>query len=155
MGGEMNNKGFSLVELIVVIAIMAVLVGILTPVLLGNIEKSKLSKDKESMDTLYSAMLNAAADEQIAIDANTCSDITYNAATGVVSFQTDTDFWKEVQKYLSNKTSIQLESRYYKGNTNAQIQFSMDAHTRVVSISCDDDGNSATNKDHAQFALGE
>lgn len=39
-----NNKGFSLVELIVVIAIMAVLVGVLAPTLIGNIEKSRESR---------------------------------------------------------------------------------------------------------------
>ena len=34
-----NNKGFSLVELIVVVAIMAVLMGILVPTLVKNVEK--------------------------------------------------------------------------------------------------------------------
>ena len=36
-----NNKGFSLVELIVVVAIMAVLIGVLVPTLVRNVEKSK------------------------------------------------------------------------------------------------------------------
>ena len=38
---KLGNKGFSLVELIVVIAIMAVLVGVLAPTLIKNIEKSR------------------------------------------------------------------------------------------------------------------
>lgn len=42
---KLGNKGFSLVELIVVIAIMAVLVGVLAPTLIKNIEKSRKSKD--------------------------------------------------------------------------------------------------------------
>ena len=37
---QKNNKGFSLVELIVVIAIMAVLVGVLAPQLMKYVEKS-------------------------------------------------------------------------------------------------------------------
>ena len=45
-----NNKGFSLVELIVVIAIMAVLVGTLAPAYLRYVEKSNIQKD---VDTLY------------------------------------------------------------------------------------------------------
>ena len=62
MKKKMNNKGFSLVELIVVIAIMAVLIGVLAPTLLGNIEKSRLSKDKSAMDVLYNAWSNTAGD---------------------------------------------------------------------------------------------
>ncbi len=38
---RLGNKGFSLVELIVVIAIMAVLVGVLAPTLIRNVEKSR------------------------------------------------------------------------------------------------------------------
>ncbi len=42
---QKNNKGFSLVELIVVIAIMAVLVGVLAPQFIKYVEKSRESTD--------------------------------------------------------------------------------------------------------------
>ena len=54
---KLGNKGFSLVELIVVIAIMAVLVGVLAPTLIKNIEKSRVSKDKQNLDTVKGAII--------------------------------------------------------------------------------------------------
>lgn len=59
-----NNKGFSLVELIVVIAIMAVLVGVLAPTLISNIEKSRESKDIQTLDSVASAVQVALGDEK-------------------------------------------------------------------------------------------
>lgn len=61
-----NNKGFSLVELIVVIAIMAVLMGVLAPTLIGNIEKSRESKDLTNLDTVYNAVNEALSNEAVA-----------------------------------------------------------------------------------------
>lgn len=59
----LGNKGFSLVELIVVIAIMAVLMGVLAPTLIGNIEKSRESKDLTNLDTIYNAVNVAVSTE--------------------------------------------------------------------------------------------
>ena len=42
---SLTNKGFSLVELIIVIAIMAVLVGVLAPQFLKYVERSRKSTD--------------------------------------------------------------------------------------------------------------
>ena len=60
---KLGNKGFSLVELIVVIAIMAVLVGVLAPTLIKNVEKSRESKDLTNMDTVKGAVQTMLSDE--------------------------------------------------------------------------------------------
>lgn len=62
---KMNNKGFSLVELIIVIAIMAVLIGVLAPSLFKYVEKSKESRDITNLDTCVSAVQAYYADQGI------------------------------------------------------------------------------------------
>lgn len=58
-----NNKGFSLVELIVVIAIMAVLVGVLAPQLIKYVEKSRESTDIQNCDSIVTALKSYYADK--------------------------------------------------------------------------------------------
>lgn len=53
---KLNNKGFSLVELIIVIAIMAVLIGVLAPQYLKYVEKSRESADIDAISTMVSAV---------------------------------------------------------------------------------------------------
>lgn len=60
---KLDNKGFSLVELIIVIAIMAILVGVMAPSLMKYIEKSRYSADAQIVDSAYSALKYAMADE--------------------------------------------------------------------------------------------
>ena len=57
-----NNKGFSLVELIIVIAIMAVLIGLLAPQYLRFVQKSKKASDVSNAQALATAFNVAFAD---------------------------------------------------------------------------------------------
>lgn len=61
---QKNNKGFSLVELIVVIAIMAVLVGVLAPQLIKYVEKSREATDIQTCDNIATALKTYYADEE-------------------------------------------------------------------------------------------
>ncbi len=55
---KMNNKGFTLVELIVVLVILAILAAILVPTLMGYIDKARSEKD---FDTAQSVRVAAQA----------------------------------------------------------------------------------------------
>ena len=61
---QKNNKGFSLVELIVVIAIMAVLVGVLAPQLMKYVEKSREATDIQNCDSIASSLKAYYADKE-------------------------------------------------------------------------------------------
>lgn len=78
-----NNKGFSLVELIIVIAIMAVLVGVMAPQYIKYVEKSRISTDDSNASTLLETVTTALANEDAIADLGTSDDID------VLSFDKD------------------------------------------------------------------
>jgi type IV pilus assembly protein PilA len=59
---KMDNKGFSLVELIIVIAIMAILVGVLAPQFVKYVEQSRQSGDLQTVDEVKTAIETYVAD---------------------------------------------------------------------------------------------
>ena len=75
-----NNKGFSLVELIIVIAIMAILVGVMAPQLIKYIEKTNVSADTQLADAVHGAVITACMDPEVVAASDTGT--FYNSLTG-------------------------------------------------------------------------
>lgn len=100
---HMNNKGFSLVELIIVIAVMAILAGALVPAVLKYIYKSKRSADISRAGILQSAMQTAASGEENAYQEMCEHDgvqpfDTWNPVPGSLP---DNEYWKCVDADVS------------------------------------------------------
>ena len=95
---RIDKKGFSLIEMIVVVTILAVLVVVLAPALLQHTEKSRMQKDNSAMDEVVGAIQLAMADSEIfdevlsyAIENNY---ITYTDSSGDYGkTEIDEEFW--------------------------------------------------------------
>ena len=81
----LNNKGFSLVELIVVIAIMAILVGALAPQYMKFVERSRKSTDVQNVAAIKSALEVYAADPMVTTNALTNGKVTITTTEEAVS----------------------------------------------------------------------
>lgn len=133
---SLNNKGFSLVELIIVIAIMAVLVGVLAPQFLKYVEQSRLQKDNQAVAEIANAVKIAMADETInaTVTAGTPKDINVTASSHDYDFpSTSTDkLIAELNTVVGEK--VTLVSNNY--NTTAPtIRITKDATSGVVKVS--------------------
>lgn len=66
---KLNNKGFSLVELIIVIAIMAVLIGLLAPQFIKYVQRSKYSTDVKNGQEIATIVQTLISDNKLTQDA--------------------------------------------------------------------------------------
>ena len=130
-----NNKGFSLVELIIVIAIMAILVGVMAPQLIKYIEKTNVSSDTQLADSVKTAITTAMMDPSVIQSAtanipgesgwSSCGNITSGAFKEAVD---------EILGFDVTTIDSHLKSTFAGGKANGvkfQIVNSTSVHVKV------------------------
>ena len=94
---KLNNKGFSLVELIIVIAIMAILVAIVVPNFIGYLDKARKARDLEMARVLGTALERVIATDPEANDA--WHKIGPNSNDGGSHVEYNVTDWKTLKNY--------------------------------------------------------
>lgn len=128
-----DNRGFSLVELIIVIAIMAILVGVVGTQVLPYINKSKLEKDRQLVSSYSTAAVSAysmLAGELSGVPADTI-DVYTGSHTGKADEQKIVDKIKEL---TSNSFPSDFKSDEAKGATDVSITYSESSHKVTVTL---------------------
>lgn len=116
-----NNKGFSLVELIVVIAIMAVLMVVLAPAMLRYVEKSRVQKDDTAVHEVQRAVELALSDEAVVDEISGGEVVTVSNGSITMTSGTSAALLTEVHKTVTD-SAVKLSSKTYKGHVyNIQI----------------------------------
>ena len=104
-----NNKGFTLVELVIVVAILAILVGLLAPQYTKYVEKSRKAADVDNMNEMVKAVqvYEADTDNDTLTPSETAYTITMTATTTTVSDALK----KAVEEYVPDYASKKLKSK--------------------------------------------
>jgi len=129
-----NNKGFSLVELIIVIAIMAVLIGVLAPQYLRYVEKSKRQADYSAANSVFDAAKVACADPELQDALKNCvgGKITVTGgAKGYTFTSVDTKVKDDIAATVQS-AGINLTSTTFGGGSTFIITFKKDSNGYFV-----------------------
>lgn len=122
-----DNKGFSLVELIIVIAIMAILVGVVGTQVIPYIEKSRKAKDIQVLSGLCTDAMTAYSSNASTLDASKTYKITIdktNALAVTGGGTNDNKVLLDAFKELNNvdkTTDLKLESKAGKDISKIEI----------------------------------
>ncbi len=84
-----NNKGFTLAELLIVVAIIAVLVAIAIPVFTTQLEKSREATDMANLRSAYASVVMSFLDDgqtaSVSVDAVQTQGSWQNSALGTIN----------------------------------------------------------------------
>lgn len=147
----MNNYGFSLVELIVVIAIIAILVGVAVPVYSEYIEKAQTASDNAYLSDLKNATQVFAAENGFEI-GSVSVESTVGESQGITLYLTD---GTEYEGDLSALYEIIGKYEFNNGETDRTISFDSQSSSPEQTPEVSEDNESTGESDECKHSEKE
>ncbi|GEM_PF-701336 len=140
-----NNKGFSMVELIIVVAMLAILMALLAPQYIRYIEKAKIREDdaivKSLIDVIMLTVEDSEAYDSLSNGATPVFSMDANGAISVTGWDAamEAKFQREAYAVLYGSTSpeARFKSKEFKtflAGNNIQLTYTYNASTMVYKI---------------------
>ena len=136
---KLNNSGFSLIELIIVMAIMAILTIAVAPQYLKYVERSRKAVDVQTMATIITAIDIYMADPVVATDDLVKDDATLTLSTTSTAVTAAASANGNIDKALENAGIKEVALKSSKWNTNGEVVLKVDVDGNGVpsySASC-------------------
>ena len=135
-----NNKGFSLVELIVVVLIIGVIAVALAPQVMKWVGESKTNTDNNNAATLKSIVQSALAEWQKDGGSIPASDdaVYYIHTDKTLKIHNSSDWTKDGEKLLSDYINTAAGADYTLPNSKATFVITVEAKTGKVTVEPDD-----------------
>lgn len=150
---KLNDKGFSLIGLIIVIVIMAILIGIVDTQFMPCIEKSRQAKDKQVLSSILTNATSAFAicadicevgtkDQTIKIVPKSSGNIVADTTqiTDISTFDGSGDVIKALIELMNGTDKLESKA----GKKISSIIITRDSANKVTVSAKDSDGNTLT-----------
>ena len=152
-----DNRGFSLVELIIVIAVMAILIGVVGSQVIPYLNTSRRAKDVQIISSYATAGVAAYASHPDNAPTSGKMRISVETNSGQDVFSCDVsdalNIADELKTLISGNhvtnASQDFESRDFKATQKIVIEFDFD--TRLISVIAYDSSNAEINPEDKVF----
>ena len=142
LSGE--REGFSLIELIIVIAIMAILIGVVALVVLPYLESSRESTDRAALNEVATAFKSAAS-----VNSKYATEVI-KMTTATASTSLNADLKKKIESYLEKSLAETEKGLSSKNCTGKKFYFQKSDKGFKVYIG--DASGAAKDSDEVEFS---
>lgn len=170
-----DNKGFTLVELVIVVAILAILVGLLAPQYTKYVEKSRKAADANNLEEIVKQLKVVSSDPQYMVQAGKYvvkitdtadgTTITYTAGDKAATSTTKEDWrdgmqatlegtWDDQTDNVLKNTGLTLKSNKWLATANNDMGATADEHAIYAMIVVEADGTMTVTYNPANIKEG-